>query len=251
MTLDPRIAKRRSDVHQDTARSSIRRLMRWILIGALLVSVGWFTQSSSFQVQEILVAGVSNSGTLEILDREGVLLEQPLLRLRPKDAQAALLADPWIEEATVEIRFPNTIHVVVRERTGVAWVTVGNAYMLVAADGVAVDAGPEPGANPLIELGGIAVPLLGKQFADARVRGLAEFMAALPGSYAAQAVATEREGELWVALAEFDVEVRLGRPVDMQKKAAVLAGLMQGGLPTGAIVHLIAPERPAVESPDA
>ena len=251
MTVDPRIAKRRSDVHQDAARSSIRRLMRWILIGALLVTVGWFAQSSSFQVQEILVSGVSNSGALDILDREGVLLQQPLLRLRSKDAQAALLADPWIQEATVEIQFPNTVNVVVRQRTGVAWVTVGGAFMLVAADGVAVDAGPEPGANPLIELGGVADPLLGKQFADSRVRGLAEFMAALPGSYAAQAIATEREGELWVALAGFDIEVRLGRPVDMQKKAAVLAGLMQDGLPTGAIVHLIAPERPAIESPGA
>jgi cell division septal protein FtsQ len=248
VTLDPRIAKRRSDVHQDSARSSIRRLLRWILIGGLITAVGWFAQSSSFQVQEILVTGVSNSQALEILDREGVLLDQPLLRVRPSRAEEVLLTDPWIQEATVEIRFPNTISVVVRERTGVAWVTVGSAYMLVADDGVAVDAGPEPGANPLLELGGVAVPRLGEVFADSRVRGLAEFMASLPGSYAAQAVATERGGELWVSLAEFDIEVRLGRPVDMEKKAAVLAGLMQDGLPPGAIVHLIAPERPAIES---
>jgi len=251
VTLDPRIAKRRSDVHQDAARSSIRRLMRWILIGGLLTAIGWFAQSSSFQVQEILVTGVSNSQALEILDREGVLLDQPLLRVRPKRAQAALLTDPWIQDAVVEIRFPNTVNVVVRERTGVAWVTVGRGYMLVAGDGVAVDAGPEPGGNPLLELGGVAVPLLGELFADSRVRGLAEFMAGLPESYAAQAVATERGGELWVTLAGFDIQVRLGRPVDMQKKAAVLAGLVQDGLPAGAIVHLIAPERPAIESPEA
>ena len=104
MTLDPRIAKRRSDVHQDSARSSIRRLLRWILIGALITAVGWFAQSSSFQVQEILITGVSNSQSLELLDREGVLLGQPLLLIRPSRAEEALLKDPWIQEATVEIR---------------------------------------------------------------------------------------------------------------------------------------------------
>ncbi len=247
--VDPRIAKRRNEVHQQSAHTSVRRLMKWVLIGVALFGLAWFTQSSSFQVQELLVEGVISSNAEEILEQQGVILGRPLMRLRPAAAEEALLADPWVSEATVEVAFPNTVRVAVRERHGVGWVLVDGGYIYVASDGTALEAGADSGGLPTVSLGGVARMSLGTPSIDLRVVGIAEFLAELPSDIAVQSVVTEQEGELWVELVDLNVRVRLGRPVDMQRKAAALAGLVSQGIPQGSIVHLIAPERPAVEPP--
>lgn len=247
--VDPRIAQRRNEVHQESAHTSVRRLLKWVLIGAALFGLGWFGQSSSFQVQEILVRGVASSSAQQTLKEQGLVLGEPLIRLRPSQVTDALLEDPWIAEATVEIAFPNTVQVEVRERRGVGWVLVDGGSMYVSSGGFALEAGTGSSVLPKVDLGGVARTSLGSAFSDVRVLGIAEFLAELPGEVAGQSVVTERGGELWLELLSLDLQVRLGRPVDMQRKAAALTGLIAQGIPTGSIVHLIAPERPAVESP--
>ena len=46
-----------------------------------------------------------------------------------------------------------------------------------------------------------------------------------------------------------DLLTRLGRPVDMAQKAAVLDALLESELPEGVTIDLIAPLRPGVANP--
>jgi cell division protein FtsQ len=159
----------------------------------------------------------------------------------------SILEDPWIESVMVEIVWPGSILIEVKERTPVAPVLAGEQWVLVAGDGGVIRSVSDPGTEAavvVIDQGSLDP---GDVISDPATLGALDFVRHLNERNRAGA-RIEMAGEGLQAQVAGHL-VRLGRPVDMAEKAAVLNALLNSGIEPGASIDLIAPLRPAVTNP--
>jgi cell division protein FtsQ len=237
--VDRRIAARRRQVAEVQARSSLGRLM-WALVLALAAALTvWLFRSPVLAVSSIAVSGFEAAEIDSILSANGVVLGRPMVTVRPAGVERALLADPRIKEASVELDWPQGVVVGIEPRRAVAWANLGGHWGQVGVDGVVMATAPEPSDGlPILE-----VPWDGSDPSSEALGGL-EFLAALDVLVAQQTVVITRGDELWAMLP--NVTIRLGRPTDMTAKAMALEAVLTQGVEIGSVVNLLAPTRPAV-----
>ena len=247
VTMDPRLEDRRRQVREDSARMSTRRIL-WLLAAlALVAGALWVIQSPLLAVREIVVRGVEATDLGPILEAEQVVEGTALLTLRSGDIEEAILANPWIAEARVDILFPDSVEIEVIERRPGAWLQGPQGATLLSVDGVMLEhRSVAPIDADIIHLATIQAAL-GAVHPDPRVTGAVEFLASLNDAVPRPVSITERDGDLWAALP--DLEVRLGRPVAMVAKAASLIATLEVGVQPGSTIVLLAPSRPAVVVP--
>ena len=246
MTMDPRLQERRRDVAEDRARVDLRRVV-WFLV--VLASVGaamWLVTSPMLSVQTISVFGATNAQVTAVLESEEVVDGRPLIVIRSGAVVEALESDPWVRSAGVELVFPSHIEITIEERVAVAWVPIGTRWGLIADDGVLVAYAGEPtggGAAVQIRTGDVG---LGFRVEEPEILGAVVFLTALPDHIARRTTIRLNDGELWAWVGQRNV--RLGRPIDMDAKAAALEAIVDSAPP--GVIDLIAPSRPAVWSED-
>lgn len=245
MSIDPRLIERRRTVAEDNAKRNVSRLLKFLAVALVVAGVVWVVFSPWLSVSLVQTSGVSSSTTNAILADRGVTAGTPMIRLSPGAVEAALLEDPWVAEATVELHWPDRVIVDVIERTPVAWALTGSGWARRALDGVAL-----PSADvPDDEMARIEMTTITDDTAGGSVDllGALEFVAALPLALHPGTVVSETAGEVWATVAGY--QVRLGRPVDMTEKALSLSALVNEQLPAGSTLVLIAPTNPAVMTP--
>ncbi|MGA7098223.1 MAG: FtsQ-type POTRA domain-containing protein [Acidimicrobiia bacterium] len=238
--------ERRREVAEDRARRTVSRLIKFMVLLAVVGVAVWALLSPMLSVHEVRTAGVVSSAAQRTLVDEGLLPGTPMVFVRPGKVEAALETDPWVRDASVERDWPNRVVVKVEERLPLAWVEVEGGWEWTAVDGVALSttSGPD-GEYPHIQVGGDAEsdPDVARL-----VLGSLEFVDALPPELASAAVVKlGRDGELWATVGGFDV--RLGRATEMEAKALSLAALLQEEIPAGSVLTMIAPAHPAVTPP--
>jgi hypothetical protein len=214
----------------------------WVLGLTALVGGGvLLARSPLLAVQNLVVEGMARSEVDAILIESGLIPGRPMILVRTAEVEAALAADPRVQSVAVRLDWPQTARVVLERRIPVAWAPVDSGWGMVALDGVVVGVADAP----TLDLPQLQVPLT-PNLSAAVLGGLA-FLAELAPQPGIAVVVTESEGELWADVA--GTVVRLGRPIDMEPKARALVALLAEGLPSGAIVNLVAPTRPAVIPP--
>jgi cell division protein FtsQ len=238
------MAARRRQVAEVQARSSLARLM-WALVLALTAALTvWLFRSPVLAVSSISVDGFERTEIEPILAANGVVIGRPMVTVRPATVVEALLVDPRIKEASVELDWPQGVLVGIEPRRAVAWANLGGHWGQVGVDGVVMATAPEPSYGlPILE-----VPWDGSNPSPQALGGL-EFLAALDVLVAQQTVVITRGEELWAMLP--NVTIRLGRPIDMTAKAMALEAVLAQGVEMGSVVNLLAPARPAVLAPGA
>jgi cell division protein FtsQ len=238
------MAARRRQVAEVQARSSLNRLI-WALILALAVALTvWLFRSPILAVSSISVIGFETAEVEPILTANGVVMGRPMVTVRPATVTEALLADPRIKDASVELDWPQGVVVGIEPRRAVAWANLGGHWGLVGVDGVVMATAPDPSEGlPILE-----VPWDGANPSAQALGGL-EFLAALDVLVAQQTVVITRGEELWAMLP--NVTIRLGRPIDMTAKAFALEAVLAQGVEVGSVVNLLAPARPAVMTQEA
>lgn len=243
MTIDPRLLDRRKTVAEENAHRSIGRLLRFLVVLLLTAALVWLAFSPWLSVSQVRTEGISSSKAHQTLSENGVVAGAPMIMLRPERVEEALGDDPWIGEARVQLNWPDEVIVRVRERVPVLWVESSEGWTWRAVDGVAVPGPESPDADsPRLQVSQMSeADLVDSEL----VRGTAEFVDALPPDVTAGLTVTVEAGELWAAVAGFDV--RLGRPIEMDEKALSLTALLGEDLPDDAMLILVAPTHPAVE----
>lgn len=113
---------------------------------ALVVSLAlWRTvtlvaESSALQIAHIVLHGndrLSRGEAMALLDD---LHGQNILAVRLEDWRQRLMTSPWVEDAIVRRVLPNTLDVLVRERTPMGIARMGRDLYLVDQRGVVIDA---------------------------------------------------------------------------------------------------------------
>ena len=95
---------------------------------------------AGLSVREVFVTGREKADDQQLLAALGVKHGGPILAFDPHAARAALKAIPWVEEARVERRLPDTIFVAIRERVPMALWQNDQQLSLIDADGVVLTA---------------------------------------------------------------------------------------------------------------
>lgn len=223
------------------ARRVIVRLVVAAVLAGTAAGVLWLLRSPFFSIESIVVRGARRSDPVELLSRAGITVGTPLIYVDVEEAESAVLKDPWVETVVVDRSWPNTLVVTVEERRPVAWVQTADGWRHVAVDGVVLGTGePQEGDARLLFPDVPASELS----ADPRIRGALEFVATLSSEpFTIRWGGDELVGE------GSGISVRLGRPVEMEAKARVLAELLKRGIEPGSEVVLLAPTRPAVRPP--
>jgi cell division protein FtsQ len=239
--IDPRLDARRRQVAEARARSSFTKVIWVLALTALIGSGVLVARSPLLAVQNLVVEGMARSEVDAILSRSGLIEGRPMVLVRTAEVEAALAADPRVKSVAVRLDWPQTARVLLERRVPVAWAPVDNQWGLIALDGVVVGMADVP----TLDLPHLQVPITSERSA-AVIGGLA-FLAELAPQPGIAVVVTESDGELWADIA--GTAVRLGRPIDMEPKARALVALLAEGLPSGAMVNLVAPTRPAVTPP--
>jgi cell division protein FtsQ len=247
MRIDPRLQQRRKDVEEDRARVDVRRVV-WFLsvLGAVGLAFCLVT-SPMLSVQTIAIFGATNAQVSVALEAQEVVEGRPLVAIRSERVAEAIETDPWVRSAGVELVFPSHVEVTVSERLPAAWVPSGRRWALVADDGVVVAFADEPDVSaPVVQIPA-ASAALGKRVDEQEILGSVVFLDALADHLVARTTLRLSGGEVWAFVA--DRNVRLGRPIDMDAKAAALMAII-GSAPPG-VIDVIAPSRPAVWADEA
>lgn len=244
MSIDPRLLERRKAVAEDNAQKNVGRLLRFLGVLLLVGSLVWLAFSPWLSVSQVRTAGIVSSGANAILAEHRVVAGTPMISLRPGSVEDALETDPWIRQARVHLSWPNEVLVQVQERVPVLWVESGAGWSRRAVDGISLPGRDRPDSDSvrllLPEHDGVDLEH------SPVVQGAAEFVATLSPEVKAGLVLRLRGGELWADVDGFDV--RLGRPIEMTAKARSLTALLAEDLPENAVLILVAPSHPAVDT---
>ena len=242
--IDRRIADRRRNVKEDGARLRLRRMLVVLLLVGLGGLGGWLVYHSSYlAVDEISVNGQVESRAAAILAEHGVALGVPTINLRSGAIESALLGDPWIAKASVKVTWPGSVAVEVIEHVPLSWVEAGDLWLLATASGTVLEVAAEPVPGmPLISVG--SIPVAFGIVADAAAIAGLEFVGELSPELAIDAIVTGSSEELSAVVAGH--RLLLGYPTDMAEKAAAFTAVLESGVPEGAEINVVSPERPAV-----
>jgi len=104
---------------------------------SLAVAVGarrYLMTSPRFALQQVVVDGQKTRTKDGLMARAGIAIGQNVFSIDLDRAKAKILSDPYVSNATLARRLPDTILVQIEERTPAAVVALGDAY-LVTRDG--------------------------------------------------------------------------------------------------------------------
>ncbi len=104
-----------------------------LIVGASL-GVAWLarrhmTGSTRFAVDDVRVEGNARRSADAIIAESGITLGMNVFSVDLDSARAAILADPWISDATLSRRLPRTVLVQVTERRAAALVALGDTLL--------------------------------------------------------------------------------------------------------------------------
>jgi len=148
---------------------SAAAMLALVAIGAAwLVADGWverrladlddaFVATSAelgFTVERVLADGRNETTSSQVLSAVGVQLGAPIFSVDLEAARARLLGLPWVADATIERRLPDTLYIRITETTPLALWQQQQKLHLLGSDGRIIAGAPiERFANLLVVVG--------------------------------------------------------------------------------------------------
>lgn len=223
----PRIRERRIEVRRDEGRRRLRVILVGLATFGSATAVFALTRSPLLDVDRVELQGAHITSVDEVAVAAGLADRPPLVDVDLERVEAAVEALPWVDTATASRKFPNRVHVQVRERVPLAVVAEGESAALVDPSGRVLGS-PEavPADLIRIEQSG-AVPPAGAEVGPP-TKGALALVDMLPPllSTRVTAVRVDREGHLEADL-DGRIPVRLGAPEQLTDKVVALATLVE------------------------
>lgn len=97
------------------------------------------TADAGLRVDDVLVVGREQTNPGALLEKVGVERGMPILGIDLADMRDRVVSLPWVKEARIERRLPDTLHVTLVERRPLALWQRGRDFTLVDQDGVTID----------------------------------------------------------------------------------------------------------------
>ena len=179
--------------------------------GRALSVVSAVSAWSGLAITEVKITGQSETSELAVLDRLDIKQDPSLLTFDVDAARARVALLPWVDHATLKKLFPNTLEVVIAERTPFAiWQHGGELSLIDASGKVITDAIDERYAH---------LPFVAGPGAGTRAREFVALIDGVPDIAGRVRAGVLISGARWNVVLDNGVELML--PVE--KPAAALA----------------------------
>lgn len=251
LPMDPRIGRRRAAVTRAQGRRRLRVLL--VVLGLVAAGSGGLValHSPLFSARHVQVVGAVHVPDAEVLLVAGLEHHPPLVDVDAAGAADRLRALAWVRTASVELRWPDSVRVVVTERRAAAAVAGSGSragrWALLDGTGrvLAWKATAPPGLPRLVSpaVAGTAGRFLG----PAAGPGL-DVVRSLPGQLpvAVGSITVARDGSVTLELAD-GVRADLGQAELLGPKLAALRSVLLGAPPSGPeVVDVRVPGEPTV-----
>ncbi len=219
------------------ARPVWERVLRFLAAVSALCAVASFPASAWFDLRAVDVRGNTVVPTAEILHRAGISPGDSAFRVNAFQIRERLRAHPLIEDAWASPAFPGGLTVSVRERTPVAALQVGEGYVLLGRDAVAINRTSGPGPYLPLRVDRLAAQWVqpGTAVPSADVRLGADLAGSLPASLRPEVAGLRVDAGGEVVLQTRDgMAVQVGGAEGLQDRLAqvpdVLASLRSRGM---------------------
>ncbi len=157
--------------------------------------------SAGLSVEDVLVEGRNRTRSEAILATLGVARGTPILAFDPHAAKVRLEALPWVREATVERRLPDTVFLRLSERTPMALWQSDGKLAVIDGDGQVI-----PGAKATAFA---TLPVLVGDDAPRNAGALLAILDSEPDLRAQVAAAVRVQGRRWNIRLDNGIDVRL------------------------------------------
>ena len=137
--MDPRIQSRRIDVMRAKGRRRLRLLLLIIAVLSLGVGGYFLSKSSLFDVDEIVIEGVSTELEREVREAADINKGKPLLEVNSSSSSKRIEAIPWVREARISRSWGGTITIRVSTREPVAAFLSEEGWVVVDIEGRVLD----------------------------------------------------------------------------------------------------------------
>ncbi len=137
--MDPRIQSRRIDVMRAKGRRRLRLLLLIIAVLSLGVGGYFLSKSSLFDVDEIVIEGVSTELEGEVREAADINKGKPLLEVDSSSSSKRIEAIPWVREARISRSWGGTITIRVSTREPVAAFLTEEGWVVVDIEGRVLD----------------------------------------------------------------------------------------------------------------
>jgi cell division septal protein FtsQ len=246
--MDPRISERRTAVIREQGRR--RLIIAGVALGlAALVVGGWFLlHTPLFSARSVSVTGNAHETAAEVVAQAGLASRPPLLDVNAGAAAARLQKLPWVRTATVQVSWPDGLHIAVTEETPRFTVsTPAGKWETLSDDGRVLE---ETATRPpgLLLLTVPAAPGQPGSVLPAKdVPGL-QVASTLPASFGAQVTSVTVEPAGWVQLAlTTPILVNIGTPTELTAKYEDVSSILAGAtLHEGDVIDVSVPDAPTV-----
>jgi cell division protein FtsQ len=220
-----------------------------LMIGAaVLIGIWFLLHTPIFSARSVSVTGNTHETAAEVVQSAGLAGHPPLLGLDTGAAVTGIERLPWVRSATVQVSWPDGVHIVVTEETPrLVMSETGGTWATLSADGrvLAVSATRPPG---LMAVSGPAAPGAVGTTLSARDSAGLQVASTLPASFAAQVTAVTVEPGGWVQLAlTTPIVVNIGTATQLPAKYEDVSSLLAGAtLHNGAVIDVSVPQAPTV-----
>lgn len=257
----------------DRARKTYRRhVVRLAILAAVVLTLAigaavlYF--SDAFRIEEVKVEGVEHLTTAEMEALAGVPSGTTLLRVDAGAIEQNLLRDAWVKSVTVNRVFPNTLQIVITERTVAAVVEVptqsatSTQPWAIASDGMWLMAIPDQDselgqsisqqiyedAASVLHITDVPYgtsPETGAFCTDENVNNALDIVAGMTTSLADQVVLVKAtDAESTKLTLDNGVEIAFGKAEDIREKERVCLEIMEQNPGSVAYINVRVVDRP-------
>lgn len=177
----PRIRERRVEVARSAVRRRRRRLNVVLSVVCAAVWVGVVLRSPLLDVDRIQVGGASHTSAADVRAASGVARGEEMVAVDLGAAAERVRALPWVDEARVRRTWPGTVRITVTERVPVAAGAVPGGWLLLDAEGRALEV---VAAAPDLPVVGVPRPPAPGEGLDAGGREVLAALSELPAALA-------------------------------------------------------------------
>ena len=232
-------------------RVALSRPRRWPWLAAIALAAGLlvFLHSPLLAVEAVEIVGSDRSDVASAVAGTGLGPGALLLWVDTAAVERAVESDPGVRDVRVDRVWPDRIVVEVIEHDPLVWIEGTLRWMLVARDGSVVADAPEPGAGLLRAALAFPDRVPGEVPTDPAWHEVVEMALVLADDIGGTLTLEMRGAEMWTEA--FGHPVRLGHPIDLADKGRTLRAMLAEEVPSGHIIDVSSPRRPAVVPADS
>ena len=222
---DPRISRRRQAVERSHRRRTIGTITA---LGLTAAAIWGAFFSPLLRVNEVRVVGARHTTSAQVAEITGLDTGDNLLLLSTDLLEEEILALPWVADAEVDRRLPDTVRVKIREREPALVIEVPSGRWTIDARGRVLQEGRSSARLPLLSGAVMGDLEPGEQVSHDGVVGGLQVWRSLPGRLRSRIVALFAPSSERISFSFSDhTLVRYGSSRDRAAKRRVLLALLE------------------------